>query len=182
MLRLALCLLAFRAATTAQTDAPPDAPEQARILTLMRQYAASYRMPDLAFDYTTTTFEGPAGSNKLHKRWTGDSSRLVHDGREYMRLVGKNGKPSRIDNKWREVGMYPTGLFEALASRAALVWDRWDTLQARRFAVFNYSVSQEDSKWILPGGTASLRVPACCLFQETRASCGWGTTSAPNWI
>jgi hypothetical protein len=158
-MRLALCLLAFRAVTTAQTDAPPDTAEQERILTLMRQYAASYRMPDVAYDYTTTSFDSPAGSNKWHQRSAGDSSRLVHDGREYWCVTGKNGKPSKLA-KWKEVGIYPTGLFEALASRATLVWDRWDTLRARRFAVFNYSVGQQDSKWILPErGIASARVP-----------------------
>jgi hypothetical protein len=146
-LRLALCLLALRGAATAQTDAPPDAVEQERILTMMRQYAASYRMPDVAFDQTITGFKGSAGSNQWHQEWTGDSMRIAHGGREYWCCrIGRNGKPL-AGAKWEAAFLYTFSEFEGLAGKATVVWDRWDTLRSRRFAVFHYSVSQQDSQW-----------------------------------
>jgi hypothetical protein len=150
-LALAFCLLATHAVANAQTNAPPDAAEQERILTLIRQYAASYRMPDVAYDQTITSSEAPVGSNQWRIKGGSDSSRMAHDGREYWccatyRSGGRTRKPP-AHAQWKEAGLYSFDTFQAVATRAAIVWDRWEILRARRFAVFNYSVSLRDSEW-----------------------------------
>src|SRR5664280_1484406 len=93
-LRLALCLFAFRAATTAQTDAPPDAAEQERILSLMRKYAASYERPDVSYDRTVTYFSRLTASSPWRERMTEDTNWVARGQSEYSRPAGKGGKPN----------------------------------------------------------------------------------------
>jgi len=107
-------------------------------------------MPDVAYDQTITSFEAPAGSNKWHVKGGSDSHRMAHGGREYwccgaIRVGTRTRKTPAA--KWREVGYYSFDRFEALATKATIAWDRWETLWGRRFAVFHYSVSQPDSNW-----------------------------------
>jgi hypothetical protein len=161
-LRLALFLLAFRGATMAQTDVPPGAAEQERILTLMRQYFASYRQPDVAWDQTITGFQGRAGSGKWHKEFTLYSTRIAKydEGREYWRPAGGNGKPLP-HAKWHATMLNHAGFKPLEETRAAFVWDRWDTVRGHRVAVFDYKVSQRDSGWVYwkVSGTDSAIVP-----------------------
>lgn len=150
-LLLVSCLLAFRGAVTAQTEAPPDAAEQEQILTLMRRYATSYRMPDVAYEQTIVSSEGRVGSNKWHTVGGSNSNRLAHDGREYwccasISVGGRTRKPP-AHPKWKNAGLFSFSQFEALATKATIVWDHWETLRAHRLAVFNYSVSLKDSEW-----------------------------------
>jgi hypothetical protein len=157
-----LCLVVVGAAAIAETDAPPDGAEQQRILAAMRQYVASYgyQLPDVTYESTITDFEGRAASDKWHKQGTIYSNRIRHHGYEYFRLADKNGKPFR-HAKWKPTGgrFNCADVFEALG-RATLVWNRWDTLRDHRLAVFDYTVSQQDSKWtVVEPPTASAVVP-----------------------
>ena len=135
---VALCLLAFSSEAGAQDDSPPNRSDQQRILTLMRHYVANYKVPDVAYDQTTTTFSG----NRLR---SGDTPRIYHDGREYMCCrLGKNRKP--VPGEWQEAWSGPDGpLFPWNGDEVTVVWNRWDTLRLQHLAVFDFRVSKENS-------------------------------------
>ena len=149
-LLLVLCLLTFRAATTAQTDAPPDAAEQERILKVMREYAASYRLPDMTYDQTIIILRRESGPETWRKTWSNESQRIAHDGREYACCRwGKHRKP--MPNQWVQTWYLPgSGTFPWDGSNASAVWNRWEIVRGHRVAVFDYSVRPQDSHLIMP--------------------------------
>jgi hypothetical protein len=158
--------LAFNVAMTAQTDAPPDPAEQERIVTLMRGYAANYRVPDLAFERKDTEFHGAIRADKWHRFHTSCTSRFAHDGEEYWRPSRENCQPIPSE-RWRKAGWYEgvrvggVDVLKPLAT-ADTAWDRWVTLQGHRLSTFRYSVSVNHSKWVpseVLGGGGSARVP-----------------------
>jgi hypothetical protein len=160
---VALCLLAFGSEAAAQDDPPPSQSDQERILALMRQYVASYKVPDVAFEQAITFF-GSSGPGTL------SSQRIHHDGHTYFCCrTGKNGK--QIPGEWREpfTPHYST-LFPWGRDHATTVWNRWETLQLHRLAVFDYQVKKEDStaltceKPVWSGGPFSGHVT--CRYSE----------------
>ena len=161
--RLSLCLLIFGAAAIAQTNAPPDSAERERILALMRQYVATYvsRVPDVTYDTTITAFEGRAESDKWQQKSATYSNRIAHSGYEYYRPAANDGKPlPRAE--WKRGGGRPFNLWDVVEAlgRATLVWNRGETLRGQRLAVFDYRVSQQDSKWtVIERSAGSAIVP-----------------------
>ncbi len=126
---IALCLLAFGSDAMTQEDAPSSQSDQQRILTLMRQFVASYKMPDVAYDQATTFFSQP-GMPTLY------SQRICHDGHEYLCCrIGKNGK--KAPGEWQEAftpaygALYPWAKDSVTTTRS-----RWETLRLHRLAVF----------------------------------------------
>jgi hypothetical protein len=158
-LLLVLCLLTFRAATTAQTDAPPDAAEQERILKVMREYAASYRLPDMTYDQKLNWFRRESGPETWRKTWSHEGQRIAHDGREYACCrLGKHRKP--MPNQWVQTWYIPGfGTFPWDGSNASVVWNRWDVVRGHRVVVFDYSVRAQDSHAILPYRHGKASIP-----------------------
>jgi hypothetical protein len=145
-----LWLLVFGGAYAAQSDALPDAPERDRILKLMREYAASYHLPDVMYDQMLTLSRRPSGSETWRTVWMNESRRIAHDGREYLCCrLGKHNKPA--PNQWVQSWYVPgSDTFPWDGSKASLVWNRWDVVRGHRVAVFDYSVTQQDSHFIMP--------------------------------
>ena len=167
---LPLCLLVFSGTTVAQDDAPPGSAEQERILTLMRQYAAKYqKTPDVAFDQTLTSFRGRIGSDAWQEEWKNDQSRIAHDGRVYLCCLSRKKGKWRVDTNpiaaggrqyWTEAWSLPGHtVFPWDGSEATVVWDRWDTRRDHRLAVFNYSVSQRDSHYLVTTFPNAAKIP-----------------------
>jgi hypothetical protein len=165
-----LCLLVFSGTSVAQDDAPPGSAEQERILTLMRQYAAKYqKTPDVAFDQTLTSFRGRIGSDAWQEEWKNDQSRIAHDGRVYLCCLSRKKGKWRVDTNpiaaggrqyWTEAWSLPGHtVFPWDGSKATVVWDRWDTRRDHRLAVFNYSVSQRDSHYLVTTFPNAAKIP-----------------------
>jgi len=185
--KLFLCLLVFGAAAIAQTSAPPDGAERDRILALMQQYVASYgsRVPDVTYDTTITDFQGRAESDKWFKQGTTYSNRIAHNGHEYYRPAGSEGK-TLPGAEWKRGGGRPFNLWDIVEAlgRAKLVWSRWDTLRDHRLAVFDYTVSQQDSKWTVTERSAgSATVPyAGSVFLDPATGAIWRLTDVVTEI
>ena len=165
-----LCILTFRGAMTAQTDAPPGSAEQERILTLMRQYAAKYqKKPDVAFDLTLTSFRGRIGSDAWQEEWKSDQNRIAHDRHEYLCCLSRKKGKWRVDTNpiaaggrqyWTEAwSLSGHTVFPWDGSKATVLWDRWDTLRAHRLAVFDYTVGQQDSHYLVTTFPNAAKIP-----------------------
>jgi hypothetical protein len=152
-------VLVFGGIGAAQDDAPPDTAGQERILSLMRDYAASYRIPDVTFDRAVTISRRRGPSETWREVFQGENRRIAHDGREY--LCCRNGKDRKpIPNQWVPPWSVPgSGEFPWDGSKATVTWVRWDVVRGHRVAVFDYSVSAQDSHWILPNFRNDAVVP-----------------------
>jgi hypothetical protein len=157
---LSLCLL-----TSAIAAAQPDATEQARILQLMRQYAANYKTPDVAFDMVLTHFRAPLGSENWKQTFASETKWISYGGHSYSCCwERKRGKwvtaipRAGVRQYWKESWYIPgAGAFPWDGSKAAITWNRWDTARNHRVAVFDYCVSNEDSNYI--AFPKSVRIP-----------------------
>jgi hypothetical protein len=145
--------------SAAQDDTQPDTCEQERILKLMRQYAASYRYPDMSFDQSLTVFRGDSSPAPWQVWWKNEQRRITHDGHTYLCCrLDKHHKP--IPNQWQETWYVPgAGSFPWDDTRASTAWSRWEVVRGHRVAVFDYTVSREDSHFIMPHFSNPARIP-----------------------
>jgi hypothetical protein len=143
----------------AQTDAPPGAAGQERILKAMREYAASYRLPDMTYDQTIVISLRENSSKTWRKTSSDEGQRIAHDGREYACCrLGKHRKP--IPNQWVQTFYIPGfGDFPWDGSNASVAWNGWDVVRGHRVAVFDYSVRAQDSHAILPYRHGKASIP-----------------------
>jgi hypothetical protein len=147
--------------------AQPDAAEQAQILKQMRQYAAAYKLPDVAFDQILTHFRAPLGSENWKQEWVRETKWIAHGGHFYGCCWGrKKGKwvialpRTGARQYWKESWYIPgNGVFPWDGAKAAITWNRWDTARNHRLAVFDYCVSKEDSHYLATGFPKMARVP-----------------------
>ena len=143
----------------AQDDTRPDICEQERILKLMRQYAASYREPDMSYDQSLTEFRGDGSSAPWQVRWKSEQRRITHDGHTHLCCrLDKHRKP--IPNQWQETWYTPgPGEFPWDGTKASVAWSRWEVVRGHKVAVFEYTVSREDSHLIVPHFRNPARIP-----------------------
>jgi hypothetical protein len=148
--------------------AQPDAAEQARILKLLRQYAAAYTLPDVAFDQILTHFRAPVASEYWKQTFTSETKWIAHGGHVYgccwERHKGKwvIAAVPRAGGRqyWKEAWYIPGDrVFPWDETKAAISWNRWDTAPNHRVAVFDYCVAKEDSHSIATGFPKMARIP-----------------------
>jgi hypothetical protein len=158
-LLLPLPVLVFGGVSAARDDAPPGAAEQEQILKVMREYTVSYRLPDMTYDQALTILRCESRSETWREVWNNESRRIAHDGRQYLCCrLGKHLKP--IPNQWVQTWYIPgSGTFPWDGSNASVAWNRWDVVRGHRVAVFDYSVSQQDSHFIMPYFRDKARIP-----------------------
>jgi len=155
--------------TLAQVEPEPDASAQRQILLQMRESAATWRMPDAAFDLRMTHFRAsPIGSDNWQPEWSIEEKRIAHDGHVYLCCaIRKKGTwriaptpPNGGKQVWAETWYVPGfSVFPWDGSPATIVWDHWDTLRRHRVAVFRYSVARENSHWIASGFPVKSKIP-----------------------
>jgi hypothetical protein len=134
----------------AQGDAPPDASEQERILKLVREYAAGYRLPDVTYDRSARVVRQQKGTGEWREVWSSEARLVEHDDHTYMCCrLGKNRKP--IPNQWIATWYVPgSGTYPWDRTTASVTWNRWEEVRGHRTAVFDFDVSQQDSRMLLP--------------------------------
>lgn len=139
----------------AGTGTRPSAQQQNEMLAAMGRFAEQYvsNLPNFICLQTTEQYQG----NKKGEHWKkGDtlSMRLAYsDRKEHRTLELVNNKS--VENKsrgWRhpmrtegEFGPLLANVFSD-ASDAAFEWNRWDTLNGRRVAVFDYKIDKQHSQ------------------------------------
>lgn len=140
---------------TAQSQpAVPPVPEQQRMLDLAGYYSERYvsNLPDFLCDQVVRQFEsGRKDQWKEHETLT---SRLTFvNGREHRTLQMVNGKQVEAHtNPWRTPPLVTEGEFGLLIasvfsrhSNADFHFNRWETLEGKRLAVFDYAIDREHS-------------------------------------
>ena len=140
----------------------PDQTEQERILGIMRESSASYHLPDVSYDVTLTLSGSGGWRYPWEKKPLKTDGRLIaHDGRVYLCCrLGAHNKP--IPNQWMETpGSEHFGRrqFPWDGSHANIEWSRWDIVRGHKVAVFNYTVSQQDSLLPIPDSVDATRIP-----------------------
>ncbi len=132
----------------------PSAAEQTAMLAHMTQYADQYvnNLPNFLCVLVTEQYE----ANKKGEHWRkGDTltARLAFtEGRERRTLELVNDKSvHQVTHRWRtplttegEFGRLIQMVFDQ-GTQASFDWNRWDTVQGKRVAVFNYVVDQRHS-------------------------------------
>ena len=135
-------------------DLAPDLVRQAAIRSAMTGYAEKYvsNLPNFLCELTTEQYE----SGIKHTHWKrGDTltaQLTFSNGQEKRLLEAVNNKPAKPGfTRWRRPliteGEFGAILASALSdySNATFTWNRWDTLQGRKVAVFDYSIDKEHS-------------------------------------
>jgi hypothetical protein len=134
--------------------APPNAEQQKAMLAAIGRYAEQYvsNLPNFLCALVTEQYE----ANKKGEHWKrGDTltMRLAFSGgHEKQTLEQVNNKPLRdVTRRWR-TSLTTEGEFGGLLemvfadqSNAAFEWNRWDTLNGKRVAVFDYAIDQRHS-------------------------------------
>jgi hypothetical protein len=107
-------------------------------------------MPDMEFDQRLTVLEGRGASDRLHKKWSDVTDRLMQGKQGFWRAVGRDGRPIR-GAKWRLISnKHDLRLLETLADHnIPLTWAGWDSIQGRRVAAFDFRVDRERSTWAI---------------------------------
>jgi hypothetical protein len=141
------------AATNSAFEAP-DPAEQDRLLAAMHQYADQYisNLPNFLCEQVTRQYAAGKKSNHWHEGDTLTTTLTFNRGREMRRLALVNGKAVQPGQRqWRRP-LITEGEFGILLSRvlgaeskAYFTWSRWETLRAKRLAVFDYSVDKQHS-------------------------------------
>ncbi len=154
MWRLLLCILFAFPALLPADDVPPDSAAQDRILAAIRTYADQYigNLPNFLCDQTTHQFEAGLKSQKWHKGDTLVSVLRFYDGKEQRNLRLVNEKPPEQARKRWRTPLRSEGEFGILLAEVAgtdspafYQWNRWETVNGKRVAVFNFSVDKEHS-------------------------------------
>ena len=195
-LRLAFCwtpaLLAL-AGTSLADEAPPDSAEQDRLLTAMHQYADQYisSLPNFLCEQVTHQLEAGKRSNRWHKGDTLTTTLAFNRGREQRKLALVNGKPVEPGQiRWHRP-LITEGEFGILLSRvlgaeshAYFTWSRWETLNGKQLAVFDYSVDQQHSTLTLSlSDLAKATVPyAGTVWGDPATGAVWRITDAATDI
>jgi hypothetical protein len=135
--------------------APSPSPEQqSAMLTAMKTYAQQYvrTLPDFLCVQETEQFR--SGTNLKHwKKGETLTARLAYvDGHEKRTLQLVNGKPPQFHVSGWHMPLSTEGEFGDMLERAfaddshaSFKWVRWDTVQGKRVAVFDYSIEQQHS-------------------------------------
>lgn len=149
--------LAFLVSTSlfGRSETRPSEQEQNAALAAMARFAEQYvsNLPNFICLQVTEQYQG----NKKGEHWRqGDtlSLRLAYsDRKEHRTLEQVNDKPIEARKKgWRhpmqtegEFGPLLANLFSD-ASEAHFEWDRWESADGRRLAVFDYKIDREHSQ------------------------------------
>jgi hypothetical protein len=147
-------LVAAQLETEASHAAAPSVSDQQHLLDLAGDYAQRYvsNLPDFLCNQVVRQFEsGRKDHWKEHETLT---SRLSFvNGREHRTLQLVNGKEVEPgSNHWHpqslvtegEFGLLIAGVFSA-HSHADFRFNRWDALNGKRVAVFDYSIDRQHS-------------------------------------
>jgi hypothetical protein len=135
-------------------DSAPDAAQETAIRSAMARYAEKYvsSLPNFLCELTTEQYR----SGLKHPKWKRGDTVTVQltfsNGKEKRLLEAVNNKPVkspfvRLRSPLTTEGEFGAILADALAdsSNAEFRWNRWDTLQGKKVAVFDYSIDKEHS-------------------------------------
>ncbi|MDQ2773378.1 MAG: hypothetical protein M3Y57_00380 [Acidobacteriota bacterium] len=135
-------------------DPAPDVAQQRAIRSAMAGYAEKYvsSLPNFLCELTTEQYQ----SGTKHPRWKRGDTVTVQltfsNGKEKRLLEAVNDKPVkspfvRLRSPLTTEGEFGAILADALAdsSNAEFRWNRWDTIQDKKVAVFDYSIDKEHS-------------------------------------
>jgi hypothetical protein len=138
----------------AEPDSRPAAGDEAAMLSRMAQYAERYvsNLPNFICVQVTEQFESGRKADRWRKGDTLTSQLAFSEGKERRTLQFVNDKPVALRTKrWRtplstegEFGQMLATPF-ADSSNASFDWNRWDTVQGKRVAVFDYAVDKQHS-------------------------------------
>jgi hypothetical protein len=137
----------------AATEAP-DSVEQQKILDRVRQSAARYldSLPNFVCSRVTQQYEAGRKPQHWKQRDTLTERLIFNQGKEDLSLQLVNGKAVPAD-RFIARPLETSGEFGELLktildekSHADLSWTRWDDLNGRRVAVFEYAIDQEHSR------------------------------------
>jgi hypothetical protein len=182
-------VLMITAAVSVAADGPaPNQVQQQRVLDNVRSYAARYleTLPNFVCARVTEQYE----AGKKPKKWKqGDTltARLVfNQGQENETLELVNGKPIRPDH-FVERPLETEGEFGTLVSKvleeqsaAQITWSRWEELNGRRLAVFDYVVDAQHSTLSVGLDGSDTMVPyRGSIFADPSTGELWRVTSSP---
>jgi hypothetical protein len=148
-------LLSFFLAAVGYSQAPsPDSAQQGAMLAAMARYAEKYisGLPNFLCELTTEQYR----SGVRHLRWKrGDTltaQLAFSNGQEKSILKAVNDKPLKASSPRRHRPLTTSGEFGSIladafadSSNARFRWNRWDTIQGKRVAVFDYAIDKEHS-------------------------------------
>jgi VWFA-related protein len=179
--RFALRLLADESAfldppaSELPSQGPPDLAEQKTILARAGEYAVAYmrNLPDFVCSQTIHRFDDDPSAvhrktdsaGRLHEHDTIVSELTFNGGRESHNIRSVNGQPG-FSAQSRQ-GLTTSGEFGAIigslfsGSAAQASWRRWEVIDGKRVAVFNYSVDRGHSNFVISW---------CCLYES---GVGW---------
>jgi hypothetical protein len=145
--------LLLQASVTQETPTPAAA-EQDRILELMHRYADEYvaNLPNFLCVQTTRQLDAGLKAKRWHNGDTLVSRLSFNHGEERRALELVNGKPvAAVKKAWRaplrSEGEFGILLSQVLGkdSEANYSWSRWDVLNGKRVAVFDFDVDKDHS-------------------------------------
>lgn len=135
-------------------DSPPGAAEQNQILQRIGDYAGQYvdRLPNFICEQVISQFQAGRRGKHWRKGDTLSSKLMYNEGREERTLELVNNHPVHSTMRpWRtplvtegEFGMLLEDIFRA-SSNASFQWDRWETVEGKQLAVFNFSIDKQHS-------------------------------------
>ena len=142
----------------------PSSEEQAAFIAASREHGLAYSktLPNFLCTEVTKRSSTPA-SQGLEGSWKLVDTLTIRlsyfDQKEDYRVIKINGKP--VNERLSSVGGWTTrgdfgsmlrAIFEE-KSQAKFVWERWDTWQGRRVAVYSYRIEREHSGFSADGGS-----------------------------
>lgn len=150
-----IVLLLARSAAFAYQDPAPTQQQQNAILGNIAQFVNEYlnTIPNLICSQTTEQYKANKNGEHWRKGDTLTARLTLVDGRESAKLLRVNDVPiSSIHHTWKRPltteGEFGDMLSVVLSrgSDAQITWNRWETLNGRHVAVFDYAIDKQHSK------------------------------------
>jgi hypothetical protein len=140
---------------------PPSEAEQKKILAEVTKNALDYtkNLPNFICTHVTRRYQGLPGAKGWRIADTVQEQLSFSDGKEDYKVVLVNNLP--VTNITHEQlggttsrGEFGTRLHEIFRpeSKAEIHWSRWATLRGRRMHVFDYTVLQKNSDYLIHDG------------------------------
>lgn len=186
---LVIVLLASVKLPAAQAiDVAPDAAEQRRLLEKVRESASHFleSLPNFVCSRVTEQYQAGKKPEHWKQRETLSEKLLFNQGKENVSLELLNGKPLP-PHRFVERPLETSGEFGELLhnildkkTQAAITWNRWENVNGRRLAVFDYVIDAAHSKISVSLDGLDLIVPyRGFLYAEPTTGDLWRITSSP---
>ena len=171
------------------TAAEPNATEQEKLLTAMRQYGELYlsNLPSFLCTQVTQQFSTGKNTTRWHRGDTLTSRLVFNEGREQRSLEFVNDKPAKHSGLESRTPLSTEGEFGMLldsilgsTSAASFSWKGWDRVRGRPAAVFDYAVDKAHSRLSLSLSDFAHAVVAYhgSIYADPSTGAVWRVTNA----